>query len=289
MRKTIRGLCVAIAATGLLIGVAPAAHAADSPASLTMQSDPGDFFGGGDAHAYTRPQDQIFANVGYNQSVIYGLVYGLDGSQWTVDLAAPDNQPLHVGEYADAQGAPSQQAGHPGIAVNNGFTCQTVTGSFDVIDLEYTNGTLSRLDATFEEHCNNATAALTGEFLYTPSPVLPQLALAVTIDNKGKVDNTNQVITASGTVTCNQYVYATVDVDLTQKGGGSIYASSNVSLPCTPGVPAHWTIYASTSAPFQYGKHTDAYLYAFGHDGYDGTEQTSSAATTTIVVNPFTI
>src|SRR5258708_2589383 len=37
----------------------------------------------------------------------------------------------------------------PGIQVNDGFTCQTITGQFDVRDIEYTNGVLTRLDVTF--------------------------------------------------------------------------------------------------------------------------------------------
>jgi hypothetical protein len=58
----------------MLLGIASNAQAADAPASLTMQSAPGDFLGQGNDYAYSRPQDQIWANLGYNQSVIYGTV-----------------------------------------------------------------------------------------------------------------------------------------------------------------------------------------------------------------------
>jgi hypothetical protein len=67
--------------------------------------------GQGNDYSYSRPQDQIWANLGYNQSVIYGTVNGLNGDHWTAEFAAPDSQPLQVGDYPDARGAPFQQPG----------------------------------------------------------------------------------------------------------------------------------------------------------------------------------
>lgn len=281
MRIAARAMLIAMFAAAAQFTVAvnahaSDAHASDAPASLTMHSDPGDFFGQGNDYSYSRPKDQVWANIGYNQSVIYATVNGLDGSQWTVQLAAPDSQPLQPGNYPDAEGAPFQQAGYPGIQVNEGFTCQTVTGQFDVLDIEYTNGTLSRFDATFEEHCNGAAAALTGEIIYTPPPVLPPLSLNVKIHHTGTVNNTDGYVTASGTVTCNQYDWTTVSADLTQ-GDGAEPAIANVSVSCSPGRPAKWKITAYPGAPFAAGR-TSASAYAYAEDGYAGTEATSPTA-----------
>ena len=219
-----------------------------------MQSAQGDFLGQGNDYAYSRPQDQVWANLGYNQSVIYGTVNGLNGDRWTAEFAAPDSQPLQVGDYPNAQGAPFQQPGYPGIQVNDGFTCQTITGQFDVRDIEYTNGVLTRLDVTFEEYCNGAAAGLTGEFIYTPPPPLPPLALTVKVDRLGTVNSTYGYVTASGTVTCNQYVWTTLSVELNQ-GNGSNPAIGSMSLSCSPGSAAKWNISATPYTPFPSRSH----------------------------------
>jgi hypothetical protein len=284
MKRAARAILTATFAAASLFAITSNAHAA-SVASLTMHSDPGDFLGQGKDYSYSQPQDQFFANIGFNQSVIFGIVNGLNGDRWTVQLAAPDNQPLQVGTYLDAQGAPFQQPGHPGIQINGGFTCQTITGQFDVLDIEYTNGMLSRFDATFEEHCNGAAAALTGEFIFTPpSPPLPPLALNVNIDHTGTVNSADGSVTASGTVTCNQFVFTTVSVELNQ-GNGSNPAFGNVSVSCSPGITAKWAIIAFPFAPFHAG-HAAGSAFAFGEDGSNGTEATSPTANSVVALIP---
>jgi hypothetical protein len=260
-------------------------QAAAGPASLTLHSDPGDYFGQGNDYSYSRPKDQVWMNLGYNQSVIYATVDGLNGDHWTVQLDAPDSQPLQVGDYPDAQGAPFQPAGSPGIQVNQGFTCQTITGEFDVLDIEYAaNGTLSRFDATFEEHCNGATAALTGEIIYTPPPVLPALSLNVKVHHIAGLDTTDGYVTVSGTVTCNQYDWTAVSVQLSQDSGLNS-AIGNVNVSCGPGRVADWSTDAYINGPFSPGL-TDTYSYASAQDGYTGTIATSPTATPVIWLIP---
>jgi len=285
MRVAIRVMFAAMFACASLLGIASNARAADSPGSLTMQSPPGEYLGQGQNYGYTRPQDQVWASLGYNQSVVYGTVNGLNGDHWSLQFAAPDNQPLQDGEYLNAQGAPFQQAGYPGISVFGFASCQTITGQFDVLDIEYTNNTLTRLDVTFEEHCNGAAAVLTGEFIYTPPPQLPALSLNVKIHHLGTVDSVNDYVTASGTVTCNQYVWTTVSAELTQGTGGANQAFASDSVSCSPGTAAAWTITANPSTPFKPGPAT-ASAYAFGEDGYNGTEATSPTANSTVLLIP---
>ncbi len=249
-----------------------------------MHSDPGDFIGQGKDYSYSQPQDQFFANAGFNQSSIFATVNGLNGDRWTLQFAAPDNQPLQVGDYLDAQGAPFQQAGHPGIQINQGFTCQTITGQFDVLDIEFTNGVLSRLDVTFEEHCNGATAALTGELIFTPTPPLPPLSLNVTVDRTATVNNTAGYMVATGTVTCNQFDWTTVLIDLTQDHGVD-FVSGFVSVSCNPGSVARWTIFANESVPFQLDA-TKASAFAFAEDANNGTEATGPSVNTIVVLIP---
>jgi hypothetical protein len=286
MRVAIRVMLAAMFAGASLIGIASNARAADSPGSLTMQSPPGEYLGQGQNYSYSRPQDQVWANLGFNHSVVFGTVNGLNGDRWSLQFSAPDNQPLQDGQYLDAQGAPFQQAGHPGISVFSFATCQTITGQFDVLDIEYTNNTLTRADITFEEHCNGAAAALTGEFIYTPPPQLPALSFNVKIHHLGTVDSANNIVKASGTVTCNQYVWTMVSAQLTQGSGANAsqaFAFTNVS--CKPGTATAWTITANPFTPFKPGPAT-ASAYASGEDGYTSTEATSPTANGTVLLIP---
>jgi hypothetical protein len=281
-----RVMLVVLFAVASSLTAAVTAQAADAPASLTMHSDQGDFFGQGKDYSYTRPQDQVFANAGFNHSTIFATVNGLNGDRWSLEFDAPDRQPLAVGEYTNAQGAPFEQAGNPGIQVDAGFTCQTITGQFDVLDIEFTNGTLSRLDVTFEEHCNGAAAALTGELIYTPislSP-LPPLVLGATVSRTAALSNTDGGITARGTVTCTQFDWTTVEITF-QQDSGSSFAFGTVSVPCSPGTPAPWTIFANENEPFRLGA-SQASAFAFAEDANNGTEATSPTVNLTAALTP---
>lgn len=277
-------MLIAALAAASQFTIAANAHATDATASLTMHSDPGDFLGQGKDYSYVRPQDQFFANAGFNHSDIFATVNGLNGDRWTLEFAAPDNQPLQVGTYLDAQGFPFQQAGHPGIQVNQGFTCQTITGQFDVLDIEFANGALSRLDVTFEEHCNGAAAALTGELIFTPPPPLPPLSLSVSVNRTATVNNTFGFVMANGTVTCSQFVFTTVSIDLTQDHGVD-FIGGLVSVSCSPGSAAHWTVFANENVPFHLGA-TNADAFAFAEDANNGTEATSPLVNTIVALIP---
>ena len=49
--------------------------------------------------------------------------------------------------------------------------CSTVTGQFVILELQYDAASnLQRFHATFEQHCNGAAAALTGEIYLLANP-----------------------------------------------------------------------------------------------------------------------
>lgn len=224
-------LLAALVAAALFWAV-PSASAAPATAFLTMHSDPGDFIGGGGDFHYTRPYAHIWANGWINGSSVNGRVSGLQGDEWRFVFDAPDNQPLQPGRYADAQESPWQEPGHPGIDIDRGFTCVTMTGEFTVLEIGYdADGRISRFRATFEQHCNGATAALRGEVLFTSPPPQPQLALAVKVNKSGTVDP-NGFITLKGSVTCNQYVRASVSFSITQ---GTKFSSGSTAVGASPG------------------------------------------------------
>ena len=74
---------------------------------------------------------------------------------FSLDFAAPNGQPLTVGAYPGATRFPFQAPTEPGLAVfGDGFGCNTLTGSFTVLEAVYdANGVVS-FDATFEQFCD---------------------------------------------------------------------------------------------------------------------------------------
>jgi len=133
------------------------------------------------------------------------------------------------------------EPGHPGIQVNKGFTCPIITGSFNVLEFDVDGFTVNRFHATFEQHCNNAAAALTGEIVYTPQSPLPQLQVTITVDRQATLGPTG-FVKVTGTITCNQYVYATLSVTVTQ---GSNRVAGPGNLPCSPGAAVPWVMFPS--------------------------------------------
>jgi hypothetical protein len=135
------------------------------PLSYRFASDPGDYIGGGKTKSYTN-STSIFGLSGTTA----GLSYTVSGQRddWTVELAPPAGQQLHVGTYTDAQRAAFRDPGHPGLdASGDGRGCNTLTGSFTITQLVTdASGAVTALAATFEQHCEGATPALHGTIHY---------------------------------------------------------------------------------------------------------------------------
>lgn len=266
----------AAALTGALLGppAASAEESGHSSASLTMHSEPGEFIGEGRDWLYNRPFDQMFGNGGRNR--VHLVVYGLDGARWTLDFAAPDGELLQVGSYPDAQEYPFMDPDRPGILVEKGFICGTITGSFDVLDIAYDENGLSRFHATFEQRCGNATAALTGEVVYTPQSPLPPLQFNVDVDRLTATNADGSFVRVTGTITCNQYVFADVSFTLTKE---PTYAGGNGGVPCSPGSTIPWTLYGEAQAggPFPPGI-ASVSASVSGIDGFIGSIESAQFA-----------
>ncbi len=79
------------------------------------------------------------------------------------DASKLANPTLTTQVYKNAERWPFQDAGHPGFDVSgDGRGCNTVSGSFEIEDLQMSNGTLQSFTATFEHHCEGAAPALRG-------------------------------------------------------------------------------------------------------------------------------
>jgi hypothetical protein len=131
------------------------------PLSYRFTSDPGDFIGGGKSKSYTN-STTIFGLSGTTA----GITYSVSGQRddWTIELAPPVGQQLHVGTYTDAQRSPFRDPGHPGLEVTgDGRGCNTLTGSFTITQLVVdATGAVKALAATFEQHCEGGAPALHG-------------------------------------------------------------------------------------------------------------------------------
>jgi len=163
--------------------------------SLSLNSDPGDFIGGGQSLFLTPADGTFSATTNFDSGVsvsLFGPVHF-----WFLDFSAAGNVPLTLGTYTGATRFPFQAFNENGLSVDgDGRGCNTLTGSFTVLEIVYgPNGSVSSFDATFEQHCEGATPALRGEVRFNAHPVVAVLApSSLTV---GQNQNVNFNVTAT--------------------------------------------------------------------------------------------
>jgi hypothetical protein len=88
---------------------------------------------------------------------------------WFLEFSAPRGTRLRVGAYEDAMRSAFRDATRPGLDVGGQSRgCNTVAGRFEVQEVEFRpDGLVPRFRATFEQHCDNRSAALRGEVRFT--------------------------------------------------------------------------------------------------------------------------
>lgn len=192
---------LAQAAFAAALALAACHPAAAQYATLSLQSQPGDFIGAGKNYDLiylpSSPGNTISAQVlrtepsglpsealfVLNQSVTLDNFASLSFS--TIQLGVP----LQPGEYTDAQRAAFAATGHAGLDVtflHRGSN--TLTGKFKITDFTYTkmsSGTLviNTFDASFEQHSEGFAPALFGQFSYrdTGAPPVPEASSIVSL------------------------------------------------------------------------------------------------------------
>lgn len=142
--------------------------------SLTLSSDSGDFVGAGQFYFFTPADGTFSAQQNFDQGVSLAFNTPSFGQFWGLDFAAPNNQPLSVGTYTGAARFPFQASNQPGLSVvGDGRGCNTVTGSFQVLQVAYGSAsTVVSFDAIFEQHCEGAVPALRGEIRFNANVVV---------------------------------------------------------------------------------------------------------------------
>jgi hypothetical protein len=271
-RPVLAALASLAAVAACLVAAAPAEAQTVTSGSLSFSGDPGDYITGGLSYSYsTAAGDQLFVSSNDQNSVVEVGVNAFNGDWWTLDLAAPSGQSLVPGTYLNATRYPFNGAG-PGLSLSgNGRGCNTLTGSFTVMNAVYgINGYVQTFDATFEQHCEGADAAARGEVHISNPPPPPALALGLAVANSGTVSTVSGRATVHGTVTCNKPVSVSIGGTVTQiVKKVLINGQFSATAACTPGSAAAWSATAvpNGSTPFQKGDvQVDAQASGFDAD-----------------------
>jgi hypothetical protein len=197
-----------LSTSGLLIS-GTTAQAADASGTLTLTSDPGDIIGDGLSYSFDSSASDRFSAISYPAHDGASVsVTGADGDDWVLDLAAAHGKTLTTGTYSDVASTNDPQRTGPGLSVRHfGTDCFSATGSFTITTITFgPYGYLSELDASFEQHCEGAPAAIRGKVHVTNPTPTPALEIGVAVSAEGQADKLNGKALVRGTVTCNEPV-----------------------------------------------------------------------------------
>jgi hypothetical protein len=133
---------------------------------VRLESEPGDFVGGGQAFTYTAA-DAILSLSSFGTRVTVGVT---GNENWRGDFATMASlSQFEVGYYGDLRHHPFQGPARGGLDwVGQNRSCATVTGWFVVDAVVYAGDSLDAIDLRFEQHCEGATAALHGKIHLAP-------------------------------------------------------------------------------------------------------------------------
>jgi hypothetical protein len=171
-RALTRGLALLVKAGAIVAMMVAFGASADAASTqLSMKSDPGDYIGGGQEYLYTLADGDFTAQRNGYDGVSLAFHTPTYTHWWYVDFAAADLAPLSPGFYPNAVRYPFQGPGQPGVSiVGDGRGCNTVVGSFQVLEVEYGSGSdITAFRATFEQHCEGGPASLRGEIRFNAS------------------------------------------------------------------------------------------------------------------------
>jgi len=145
---------------------------------IRLQSDSGDYIGGGQSYSYTQADAQISVSAtgGHLSIAIQG------DEHWTGDFQVPNTlSQLQIGTYNNLQRYPFHDPTRGGLDWSGeGRGCNTLTGWFVIDNVTYVNGVLTAIDLRFEQHCEGNATALHGQIHWTsndttvpPGPINP--------------------------------------------------------------------------------------------------------------------
>ena len=172
-------IALALAVSGLSIAPSPV-RAAGSVTALALDSEPGDWVGGGQQLEYEPSTHAFTVHTGEMRGV-HVQVFGPEGADtWHLNFTAVEAGTLTVGSYENAQRF--ADATHPGIDVSGqGRGCNMTTGRFEISEIERDGtGAVTTIAVSFEQHCEGGVPALFGEVRYQAAAGYKLLALTPT-------------------------------------------------------------------------------------------------------------
>jgi hypothetical protein len=122
---------------------------------LELHSEAGDYIGQGKDWYFDDAFNAITASINYDN----GVSANIDtGSFWRADFAAPYDAPLTNGHYDPAERFPFQDTIVAGLDIGgDGRGCNTLSGSFTVLDIVQQAESVERFMADFTQYCESET------------------------------------------------------------------------------------------------------------------------------------
>ena len=149
-----------------------------APNSVKLQSDWGDYIGGGNSYSYTQANARLAIN-----SFAGTIGVQVSGNEnWTGNFNLPSSvNTLLPGTYANLTRAAFSDPAIGGIEwTGEGRGCNTLVGTITINTATYVAGVLKTLDFSFVQHCEGSAPALHGQVHWSaydtttpPGPVLP--------------------------------------------------------------------------------------------------------------------
>ena len=167
--------------------------------SISLDSEPGDFVGGGKKQSLT-PANGTFT---VSRNFDNGVTINFTGATfWTFAFAAPFDGTLIAGVYENATRWPFQSPTAPGLSVFGGGGCNTLTGRFEVLYVVYgPSGDVVSFGANFEQHCEGAAPALFGQIRFNPALVAAVLPGSRSVQAAGGVASAFAAVINPGATT----------------------------------------------------------------------------------------
>ncbi len=151
---------------------APAGATPTSGNYVYLQSDSGDYIGGGAINTYTQANAVLTTTLSGTH-----LGIGINGNDsWSGDFQGMNSiTQLQPGYYANLERYPFNNPVTGGLSWSgDGRGCNTLTGWFAIDSITYSAGALASVDLRFEQHCEGGTAALHGQIHWVAGdPTMP--------------------------------------------------------------------------------------------------------------------
>lgn len=176
-RSILSPLCAFLLLALFLNGCGGSSGNANSPNSVSLQSDAGDYIGAGKTYNYTSANAKI--SVTSSGNLLTVAVAGDETWQGTFQLPAGATE-VKRGDFVNLS---RYLSGNPNGGLDwygDGRGCSTLSGRFSVDDVSYVNGVLTAVDLRFEQHNDGGAPALHGQVHWRaedkttpPGPVNP--------------------------------------------------------------------------------------------------------------------